>query len=135
MTTMLRYEDLPKVNSERWLSLDDLEGEVWKFIDVTEGAYMISNYGRIKSVPRERKNRYSSFILKERIRKIALNKKGYPTTHLLLRCKKVYVGNVHKLVRYNITDTPTVSKKIPRPFNKKIVFVRKVCTRCFVPGH
>ena len=106
MTTMLRYEDLPKVNSERWLSLDDLEGEVWKFIDVTEGAYMISNYGRIKSVPRERKNRYSSFILKERIRKIALNKKGYPTTHLLLRCKKVYVGNVHKLVALAFIPNP-----------------------------
>lgn len=45
---MLKFEELPEVNSERWLSLDDLDGEAWKEIPGFKD-YMISNYSRIKS--------------------------------------------------------------------------------------
>jgi hypothetical protein len=47
---MLKYEDLPEVNSERWLSLEDLEGEIWKDVVGYEGLYRVSNYGRLKSL-------------------------------------------------------------------------------------
>lgn len=41
------------VNSVRWLSMEDFEGEVWKDIPDYEGWYQVSNFGRIKSVDRQ----------------------------------------------------------------------------------
>ena len=41
-----------EVNSERWLSLEDFEGEKWKDIEGLEGVYQASNCGRIKSLDR-----------------------------------------------------------------------------------
>jgi len=41
-----------EVNSPRWLSLEDFEGEIWKDIPDYEGWYQVSNMGRIKSVDR-----------------------------------------------------------------------------------
>lgn len=46
-----RIEDYA-VNSARWLSLEDFEGEVWKDIPGYEGWYQVSNMGRIKSLDR-----------------------------------------------------------------------------------
>lgn len=40
------------VNSERWLSLEDFEGEIWKDIPGYDGCYRVSNMGRIKSLDR-----------------------------------------------------------------------------------
>ena len=48
----MRYEDLPKYNTEEWLSLDSFDGEVWKDISGYEGIYQVSNYGRVKSLER-----------------------------------------------------------------------------------
>ena len=48
LSAMLRFEELPDVNSERWLSLEDLEGEIWKYIP-NFPKYQISNYSRVKS--------------------------------------------------------------------------------------
>ena len=53
VSSMLKFEDLPEVNSERWLSLEDLDGEVWKDVVDYEGNYKISNYGRVKSLKRD----------------------------------------------------------------------------------
>ena len=41
---------IPEINSERWFSLEDLEGEEWRLtlIDECAGAYLVSNYGRVK---------------------------------------------------------------------------------------
>lgn len=41
-----------EVNSPRWLSLDDFEGEIWKDIPNFKGLYQVSNMGRIKSMDR-----------------------------------------------------------------------------------
>lgn len=41
---------LPEANSKRWLSLDDFDGEHWRYIPGYEDRYMISNYGRVKSL-------------------------------------------------------------------------------------
>lgn len=45
---ILKWEELPEVNSERWLSLVNLEGEVWKNVVGYEDCYEISNYGRLR---------------------------------------------------------------------------------------
>ena len=37
-----------EINSPRWLSLEDFDGEEWKTIAGYETIYEISNYGRIK---------------------------------------------------------------------------------------
>lgn len=41
-----------EVNSPRWLSLEDFEGEIWKTIPCFDGSYLASNMGRIKSIDR-----------------------------------------------------------------------------------
>lgn len=44
------YKDLiPEVNSPRWLSPEDLEGEEWRSISDCNGMYEVSNYGRVKN--------------------------------------------------------------------------------------
>ena len=45
----MKYENV-KVNSEKWLSLNNLLNEEWKDIPNFEGLYQVSNYGRIKSL-------------------------------------------------------------------------------------
>lgn len=53
VSIMLKYEELPEVNSERWLSLENLEGEEWKpviGIKGLDGYLEISCYGRLKGV-------------------------------------------------------------------------------------
>lgn len=103
---MLKYEELPEVNSERWLSLEDFEGEEWKNIEEANGSFVISNYGRVKALARTRKNHYSTKVWKEKIRRIAYNKKGYPITSLTVNCKKVFVGAIHRLVAKAFLPNP-----------------------------
>lgn len=95
---MLRFEDVPEINSERWLSLENLEDEEWRDIDEAKGSFMISNYGRIKALPRIRKNHYSEKLWKERIRRLGYNKKGYPIINLTVDGKSVLSKAVHILV-------------------------------------
>lgn len=45
---ILKWEDLPLVNSDRWLSLNNLEGEIWKDVSEYKGYYEVSNYGRLR---------------------------------------------------------------------------------------
>lgn len=67
-----------EVNSERWLSLENLEGEKWAFIPNTREMYSISNYGRLRREARtfnigdgiERN-------LSPCIRKLLKNRQGY----------------------------------------------------------
>jgi hypothetical protein len=62
------------------LSLKDINGEIWKEISETE-YYLISNYGRVKSLPRYieveivKRNRSICYLTKERIRKIKIHTK------------------------------------------------------------
>ena len=44
----MEFENV-EINSERWLSLEDLLNEEWRDIQGYEGHYQVSNYGRIKS--------------------------------------------------------------------------------------
>lgn len=68
MSDMLKFEELPKINSERWLLLKDFEGEVWKDVVGYEGLYEVSNYGRIKALGRMRKTHHNGLAqIKDRI--------------------------------------------------------------------
>lgn len=76
VSNMLKYEDLPEVNSERWLSLEDLEGEVWIKMSEFDYKYSISNYGRVKSNERCRSVNIhgGKSLIKERILRLCINK-------------------------------------------------------------
>lgn len=85
-----------EVNSERWLSLDNLDGEVWKNIEDSK-TYQVSNYGRVKSLERRVKTRGASTrllpscILRERIYA------GYYRVDVIIGDKHKLVS-VHRLV-------------------------------------
>lgn len=60
--------------NERYLCLDDLEGELWKDIKGFEDLYQVSTYSRVKSKKREHCNNQFG---DERVLKPYKNKKGY----------------------------------------------------------
>lgn len=109
---MLKFEELPEINSERWLSLEDFDGEEWKDIECAKGSYMVSNYGRIKSLERIRNNRYSRVKCTERIRRLGYNMKGYPSIKLTVNSKYVYIGSIHRLVARAFISNPSNKPQI-----------------------
>lgn len=76
---------LPKVNSTQWLSLESLEGELWKDIPWSEGRYSVSNYGRVKSYKNKK-------ILKQ-----SLSRQGYYSCKLFIN-REGLSKHVHRLV-------------------------------------
>ena len=70
--------------------------EVWKDIAGYEGLYQVSNFGRVKSLDREKSNGTGVYILKGKI-KTANERRGYLGTQLYKnhKLKNVYV---HRLV-------------------------------------
>lgn len=64
--------------------------EEWKPIKNCETSYQISNYGRVKSLSRVAKNRYSSFIRKEKILKSFINSKGYLFVDLMGKTEAIH---------------------------------------------
>ena len=96
------------------LSLEDMEGEIWKDIEGYEGLYQVSNMGRVKSLER----RVNSGLInsgystvKTKILKSNLNTYGYPFVGL---CK----NGVTKRVSVHIL---TAKAFIPNPENKPTV--------------
>lgn len=84
--------------------------EVWKDVVGYEGAYMVSNLGRVKSLPRVAKNRHGYRPIRERVLKPAY-KNGYLYVSLKLNTKsKTYA--IHRLV---------AEAFIPNPYNKPCV--------------
>ena len=83
VSNMLRFEELPEINSERWLSLEDLQGEEWRPVIGYEEYYNVSNYGRIKSLKRI-SSHYLSGIMRrnEKILKGIIDRTGYVRYHL-----------------------------------------------------
>ena len=80
-------------------NIQNLDGEEWKHIDIFNGFYYISNYGRIKS-----KNRYNSILLSQETaangyKRITIKKKHY---------------KVHRLVALYFleNDNPTEKKEV-----------------------
>lgn len=74
------------ISLERWLSMENFKGEVWKDVDGFGGVYEISNYGRVKS------SNYGGLIRKPRFQR-----NGYETVRLWKNGKaKFYL--IHRLV-------------------------------------
>jgi len=57
-----------EINSPRWLSLEDFEGEEWKPVKGFEGLYEVSNYGRIKFLSRSGRTDFIKRIISSKTR-------------------------------------------------------------------
>jgi len=82
------------VNSARWLSLEDFDGEVWKDINAYKGVYMVSNMGRVKS-------------LKNKSRKILKFSKWMDYYRVKLSVEGILKDfSVHRLVAETFLENP-----------------------------
>lgn len=106
-----------KINSPKWLSLDDLPNERWKDINGYEGLYQISDYGRVKSLEKQYHNigrNLATVTRKPRILRSSCGTKGYIVTCLTKDNKKHTVKN-HRLVAQafilNPENLPEVNHK------------------------
>jgi hypothetical protein len=79
------------------LSLEDMDGEIWKDIEGYEGHYQISSFGRVKSLGRLMCRGYVFRMCKDTIRKITVKKDGYAEISLWIKNKSTYF-RVHRLV-------------------------------------
>ena len=107
------------VNSVRWLSLEDFEGEVWKDVIGYEGAYQVSNYGRVKSLERKilfmsKYGEMEERMQYARIKKINDNGRGYKSCPLL-KDNKQKMKYIHIIVAQafipNLKNLPQINHK------------------------
>ena len=109
---MLSCKEVPAINSERWLSLEDFEDEEWRDIGCCIGSYQISNYGRVKSVGRFRKNNHSVMYVKEKIRRLNFTQKGYPCIRLSVNCNIVCQSSIHRLVAMEFIPNTELKEQV-----------------------
>ena len=102
---MDRIEDF-EVNSPRWLSLENFEGEVWKDVPDYIGLYKASNYGRIKSLD-------NVFIVKNRWGGMTSRKKKGLIIKQIKNINGYLTVNLHK---YGVLTTHFVHKVVARTF-------------------
>lgn len=76
-----------------------MNNEIWKPIKETDGCYLISNYGRVKSVPR------NGTINKERIIKQQLKKDNYYQVNMKVYGKSIW-RRVNRLVAQAFIPNP-----------------------------
>lgn len=117
---MDRIQDF-EVNSPRWLSLEDFEGEVWRDIPDFVGFYKVSNYGRFKAVDRFVNNpRGSARHLKSKIISLWKRKFGYYTI-TLYRDGGRFAFPAHRIVAKvfipNPKNLPIINHKDENPSN------------------
>jgi hypothetical protein len=87
------------------LSLEDIEGEIWKDIEGYEGHYQISSFGRVKSLGRLMCRGYVFRMCTDKIRKITVKSDGYAEINLCLK-NKYSIFRVHRLVALAFIDNP-----------------------------
>ena len=110
-------------SSNRWYSLEDFDGEIWKDIPGYEGLYKISNYGRVKSLKRYRPNGSKSQLVPEKIKKGTDNRCGYLVV-TLSKSSKTKKNYIHRLVGIaflpNPFNLPEINHKDEDKSNNKI---------------
>lgn len=110
----MEFEEV-EVNSEKWLSLNNLQNEEWRDIEGYEGRYQVSNYGRVKSL-QVRLNcnikHNKSRVKKAKIKVITYDKDGYCMVNLFKDSKIGSNTRVHRIVSMAF---------IPNPDNKPLV--------------
>lgn len=80
--------------------------EEWRDIPGYEGRYQVSNFGRIKTIPRYVNNGTGQLQIKERIRKPSMTQKGYLIVELS-DCNGIsHTSGVHRLVAKAFIDNP-----------------------------
>lgn len=97
-----------ELNSKRWLSLEDFDGEEWRPVVGYENYYLVSNYGRLKSITRHTTDSLgrNSFHC-GRIAKVSVNKGGYANYRICVECKLIPVL-VHRLVAAAFIPNPNM---------------------------
>ena len=92
------YSEREWLKSQKKVEPLQLEGEIWKPIDGHEGKYEISNLGRVKGLPREKKYKSGRIdLIGERILKNPLSS-GYKVANLFCEQRKQIPIHVHRLV-------------------------------------
>ena len=97
------------------LSLEDMEGEIWKDIEGYEGLYQVSNMGRVKSLERmcetSKDKSKAQRNVKSKIMVQTLSKKKYPRVGLSKEGKYMVIV-VHRLVAKAFVKNPTNKKTV-----------------------
>lgn len=79
------------------LSLENLPNEEWRDVVGYEGSYMVSNLGRVKSLPKTKGGNHNQYTSHEKIMKTNLNQGGYVCVNLH-KDKKLKRFLVHRLM-------------------------------------
>lgn len=85
-------------NNEKWMNVKDFPHEEWKVIKGFENLYMISSFGRVKSLKRKG-------VTKERILRARIEKKGY-IHYSLKKDNKEHEKKAHRLVAEAFLNNP-----------------------------
>ena len=100
------------------LSLEDMEGEIWKDIEGYEGLYQVSNMGRVKSLERMCKSRWGKTEYYRTVHSKILSQTPYTNGYLMIELSKngkVKKFLAHRLVAMNFIENtenkPTVDHK------------------------
>jgi hypothetical protein len=103
------------------LLLIDCPDEVWVPIQGFEDAYQVSNMGRVRSVPRIRKNGVGYRRVSGKIIRPSRSSRcrGYLAVHLSL-CSKVITTTVHKLVAAAFISNPLVKPMVNHKDGNKL---------------
>lgn len=98
LKNMLSLQELPPINSNKWLSLEPLKNEVWAEIPGFEEFYMVSCYGRVLSLGRYVRTCAGGYYKEESILKLKKSPKSLYYTVSLNIDGKVSYKTVHRLV-------------------------------------
>ena len=107
VSNMLKYEDLPEINSKRWLSLENLEGEDWRDVEGFEEHLQISSYGRLKRKRSviERSNEHGFYTIREKILALQPDYRGYVFKPISIEGVRSNL-NIHRLVAKAFVANP-----------------------------
>ena len=92
--------------------VEDLEGEVWRWIKGYENLYQISNFGRVKSFPRNGTGKEIK-ILRPRVTQF-----GYLRVYLYKNNRKKFVA-IHRLVAEAFIPNPENKPEVNHKFGVK----------------
>lgn len=122
---MLKFEELPEINSKRWLSLENLPYEEWKVCEDTNERFSISNYGRLKR--NESITIYPNgqrVLYKERIMRTQILNTGYCGANLSIGNNTIKPLSIHRLVAKafieNPNNLPLINHKDENPQNNHV---------------
>lgn len=108
--------------------------EIWKDIPGYEGLYQVSNYGRIKSLPRKTKNRFNNGLIK----KLTLRNNGYFYVNLYNKEHNNKLFTIHRLVALtfikNVNNLPCINHKDGNKQNNNVDNL-EWCTYSFNERH